>query len=105
MYEEFTTIEITRPFKHVTKSLADPKTTLADLYENGWWITDIFGTKAIVVHKTKNFSETRPSFCCSTLHINISQITPQAMRLIKKISKQQWNKYKKRMLTWPQNKR
>lgn len=100
MYEVLRNIKVGKPFKHVISTLEDPKTSLADLYEHGWWITDIFGTKAIIVHKTTKFSQTRPTFCCSTVHIDVTQITPEAARFIKKFSNQQWNKYKKRMLTY-----
>lgn len=101
MYEVLRNIKVGKPFKHVISTLEYQKTSLADLYEHGWWITDIFGTKAIVVHKTTKFSQTRPSFCCHTIHVDITQITPQAMKIIKKIANQQWAKYKKRMLTYP----
>ena len=100
MYEVLRNIKVGKPFKHVISTLEDPKTSLADLYEHGWWITDIFGTKAIIVHKTTKFSQTRPTFCCHTIHIDTTQITPEAARFIKKFSNQQWNKYKKRMLTY-----
>ena len=100
MYEPFKNIHVGKPLKHVTRLLDYPTISLDMLYENGWWITEIFGTKAIIVRKATKFSKTSPTFYCATVHINMDQMTPAAEKLIKKIANKQWNKYKYRMLTY-----
>lgn len=93
-YREFEGIEVEQPIGHVGVKLSTPKITLDKIYKQGWWITEIFGSYANIVCKSVHFSKTRPDFCCRSVHINVTQLTPQAIRKINKISREQWKKYK-----------
>lgn len=101
MFEELREISIEAPIKHVGTSGLLPRTTLDKLYQQGWWITEIFGSYANVVKKSDCVTRKSkgPYFICISLHINTKTITPKAMRTINKIKKQQWKKYEKQLTT------
>ena len=100
MFEELRGIIIEEPRHYHSPIAVCPKTDLQTLYQQGWWITEIFGSYAVLVALSQctTRKNKRPYFICIQSHINISQITPKAQRTIKKIKKQQWNKYKKYLL-------
>lgn len=93
MYEELERILIERPKKHINKDIWTPTMSLAALYRDGWWITDIFGSYANVVSKSPAYKSRRPYFRCLSLFLPAGQLTPQAEKLINKIAKQQWKIY------------
>ena len=100
MFEELRGIIIEEPRHYHSPIAVCPKTDLQTLYQQGWWITEIFGSYAVLVALSQctTRKNKRPYFICIQSHINISQITPKAQRTINKIKKQQWNKYKKYLL-------
>lgn len=93
MYEELEGIRIEQPKQHIGNTPWQETISLADLYRNGWWITDIFGSYANVVSKSPAYKSRRPYFRCLSLFLPAGQITPQAEKLINKIAKQQWKIY------------
>lgn len=102
MYEPLRTIEIEEPKTHVPGALPNLyKTNLANLYERGWWITEIFGSYAVLVKVSdcKTRKSKAPYFICMQSQINVDQITPPAKRIIKRIANQQWKKYGKKLTT------
>ena len=94
MFEELRDIIIEKPKRHFG-NIELPTTTLQQIYQDGWWITEIFGTDAVIVKKSNCVSRkgAPPYFMCLHQRININQLTPKALRVIEKIKKQQWNKY------------
>lgn len=99
MFEGLRQIIIEEPHKYHSPSVEYPKTDLQTLYTEGWWITEIFGSQAVIVKlsKAKRTSK-KPYFICVQSHINVDQITPKAAKIIKKIQKQQWNTHKDYLL-------
>ena len=102
MFDELKCILIEKPYN------AHPGTfphsiwcSLDKMYKEGWWITEIFGSIAVIVKKTPdgNFKNKYPHFRLLCKPINLSKATPAAMRTIKRIRTQQWNMYKEYMLT------
>jgi hypothetical protein len=73
------------------------KTTLHQAYENGWWITEIFGSKAVLVRPRKR---NKDGFGLCERQVNVDQISPKAMMFIIHFADQQWKQYEKRMLTY-----
>lgn len=71
MYEELRKIEIERP-----------KTDLATLYERGWWITEIFGSWAVLVKPSecKTRKTKAPYFLCFWAQINTKHITKKKLK-------------------------
>lgn len=100
MFEELRGIIIEEP-RHYHNVMAEcPKTDLQTLYKQGWWITEIFGSYAVLVAVSQCTTRKikKPYFICVQSHIDLSQITPQAQKIINKIQKQQWKKYKNYLL-------
>lgn len=73
------------------------KTTLHQAYKNGWWITEIFGSKAVLVRLKKRKKD---GFGLCERQISVDQISPEAMMFIINFAEQQWKQYAKRMLTY-----
>lgn len=99
MYEELRNIIIEEPRNYHSLSIEYPKTTLEQLYNQGWWITEIFGSMAFTV-KLSHAKRTsrKPYFICVSLQLDIAQITPKARRIINRVKNKQWNKYKNYLL-------
>lgn len=93
MYEELERILIERPKKHINKDIWTPTVSLATLYRDGWWITEMFGSFATVVSKSPAYKTRRPYFRCINLFMDSTQLTPEANKIIKKVARQQWKKY------------
>lgn len=93
MYEELEEIQIEIPDKHVGPRFHMETISLAELYRQGWWITETFGTDATLVRKGQYSKCKKPHFCCIHRFLNPDQITPKADRLIKKIAKERWKIY------------
>lgn len=100
MYKEFEKVWVSEPMTRVRDSLPAPKITLAELYERGWWITEIFGSIANVVSKSqcKNSTYQRYFFRCQQCFIDPKLLTPSVMKKIEKIKAEKWEKYKGIML-------
>lgn len=104
MYEEFESVWVTEPKRHIGNEFFVGRITVAELYRSGWWITEIFGTYATVISKSQyhvrhnSYDHGRPYFCCKQCRIDVSALTPQIMRQIQKIRSAQWKKYKHIML-------
>ena len=73
------------------------KITLHKAYKNGWWITEIFGSKAVLVRLRKRKKD---GFGLCERQISVDQISPEAMMFIINFAEQQWKQYAKRMLTY-----
>lgn len=73
------------------------KTTLHQAYKNGWWITEIFGSKAVLVRPRKRKKD---GFGLCERQVNVDQISPEAMMFIINFADQQWKQYQKRILTY-----
>lgn len=99
MFEGLRGIMIEEPHKYYSPGLEHQKIDLQTLYSKGWWITEIFGSQAVIVKlsKAKRTSK-KPYFICVQSHIDIKQITPKADKIIKKTQQQQWNIYKDYLL-------
>ena len=100
MYEEFKGIWITEPRKHIGNALYAERMSLDELYQQGWWITEIFGSYATVVKKSQatNTTYRRYYFRCMQCQIDTSALTPKLIRHIKAINNQHWKQYKQFML-------
>lgn len=98
MYQELRNIEIEVPIKFVGNTLGLPKTTLDKLYQKGWWITEIFGSYAVIVAKSTCTTRKSPAPYFKCFHVHLyTPITPKQMQIIKRIQDKQWNKYKKEL--------
>ena len=104
MFEELKDIKVLYTSGgYLVNSLPGESVTLDVLYKEGWWITEIFGSTAVLIHKG-SVSSKHSYFRCVFKTITIDNITPSAMRIIKKIRTQRWNEYKRIMLK-PEDKR
>lgn len=72
-------------------------TTLYQVYESGWWITEIFGSNAVLVRPRLRHKD---GFGSCERMLDTSQITPKAMKFIEKTARDKWKIYKQRMLTY-----
>ena len=100
MFEELKCIVIQKPYNgHPGTNPFVTNITLDVLYKEGWWITEIFGSTAIIVKDMRYNGKKQPYFRLLCKQINMSHATPKAMRTIKRIRTQQWNMYKEYMLT------
>lgn len=95
MYQELRNIIIEAPIKFVGNTLGLPKTTLDKLYDKGWWITEIFGTQAVIVQKSTctTRKSPKPYFNCYNVHL-YTPLSYKQLQLIKRIQNKQWKKYK-----------
>lgn len=106
MYEDFENVWVTEPKKHIGNEMFVDRITLAELYRQGWWITEIFGSYATVVSESpyhlryNNYEKGRPYFRCKQCQVNVSALTPAILRKIKRIQESKWKQYK-RILTEP----
>jgi len=105
MFDELKCITIEKPYKGFQNNgVVRKRTTLDKLYKDGWWITEIFGSKAFIVKRTAApyAKKHYPRFIVLFKPIDISKATTKTLRLIEKIKKQQWEKYKEYILwgTW-----
>lgn len=100
MFEELRGIIIEEPRHYHSPIAVCPKTDLQTLYQQGWWITEIFGSHAVLVTISKCTTRKlkKPYFICVQSIIDTNQLTPDAIKTINKIKKQRWNKYKKYLL-------
>ena len=100
MFEELRGIIIEEPGHYHNVNSILPTTDLQTLYKQGWWITEIFGTYAVLVIQSRAVTRTskKPYFLCRQAHINVNQITPEVQKIIDKVRNQQWNKYKNYLL-------
>lgn len=100
MYKEFKDVWVSEPGTRIHDSLPSPKITLDELYERGWWITEIFGSIANVVSKSqcKNSTYQRYFFRCQQCFIDPKELTPKVMERIEKVKAEKWEKYKGIML-------
>lgn len=108
MYEELKCIKVQQVCKGhpITNPLPTEMVTLDTLYKDGWWITEIFGSTAVLVHPARpNPKSKRPKFRLLCKHITVDTMTKAAERTIKRIQKEQWNIYKDNMLLTGRKKR
>lgn len=99
MFEPLREIIIEEPRNYHTLLFDYPKTNLQELYNQGWWITEIFGSFAFLVKLSKAKRTTKkPYFICVQSQLNADQITPEAQKIINQVKNKQWNKYKKYLL-------
>lgn len=104
MYDGFEGVWITEPIKQIGPSFLAERITLDELYQRGWWITEIFGSYATVVsesgyHQRHNsYEHGRPYFCCRQCQIDTKALSPKVMRKINAIKNAKWKKYKRIML-------
>lgn len=100
MFEELRNIIIEDPTHYHNVNIICPKTNLQTVYQQGWWITEIFGSRAVLVKRSACITRTskKPYFICVQSIIDTKQITPKAYKTINKIKQQQWNKYKNYLL-------
>lgn len=100
MLKEFENIWVTEPAPKIFEGLPRPKTTLAELYRRGWWVTEIFGSYATVVSESryKGKLHQRYYFRCLQCLIDTSAITPEIQDKITQYNLRQWEKYKHLML-------
>lgn len=73
------------------------KTTLYQVYMNGWWITELFGSVAVLVRPRKRKKD---GFGLCERKINLAEVTPEAMKFINQTAEEKWDMYKKHMLTY-----
>lgn len=106
MYEELRDVKIQPLKKCIGGADAWYKTTatLDQVYKDGWWITEIFGSKAVLVREATYYECNQPRFCCVQRLIDLKTLTPKANRTIIRIQKQMWKKYERILLT-PKDKR
>ena len=93
--EELKKITIESPDK--SKFALPAQTTLYQVYMSGWWITEIFGSNAVLVRPR---IRKKDGFGLCERKINLAEISPKAMRFINKTAEEKWNQYKERMLTY-----
>ena len=100
MYEELKGIKIQQVRRNTFGGLSWDRINISldELYKEGWWITEIFGSIAVLVRKT-NYTKGQHYFCCVQKLIDINAISPKAAKTIKHIQDQQWKKYKHYLLT------
>lgn len=100
MYPELRTIMIEEPRNYHSEVGLCPKITLQKAYENGWWITEIFGSSAVLVKISESTTRklNRPYFICVQSQIDTKQLTPKAQKIIDIRQRQQWKKYKNYLL-------
>lgn len=96
MFDEFKGIIVETPMAEFGFAIDSPQTTLDRLYENGWWITEIFGSYATIVRR-KDYPRGRHFFISRSVAIDVRAITPRAQKTIDRIAKQQWKKYQRFM--------
>lgn len=95
MYKKFRNIIVEKPMAEFGCVLDTPQTTLDCLYKDGWWITEIFGSYATIVKHKRYSSLKHPGcFISRCVAIDVGAITPGAQKIIAKIAKKQWEKYK-----------
>ena len=97
MYKELECIKIDRPYMGWS-NLNPAPTTLDKLYKQGWWITEFFGSYAVIVKKSKLIDCGCPRFRVLYKRINLTHSTKRAMNTIERIKQERWNTYKKYML-------
>lgn len=95
MYEPLRTIIIEEPRNYHSEVGLCPKTTLEHVYQQGWWITEIFGSYVVLVKisESKTRKAKYPYFICVQSRIDTKQITPKAQKIITKTQNQKWKKY------------
>ena len=100
MFEKLRGVMIEEP-KNFHNPIYDyRKVDLYETYKQGWWITEIFGSKATMVRLSQSATKRlkKPHFVSVQSHIDVSQITPDVQKVIDKIREKKWNKYKKYLL-------
>ena len=93
MFDELKCITIEKPYKGFQNNgVIREWTSLDKLYKDGWWITEIFGTHAVIVRRANSHytKKLHPRFIVLYKPIDMTKATPKALRLIKKIRKEQW---------------
>lgn len=101
MYDELKCITIEKPYKGFQNNgLPREQITLDKLYKDGWWITEIFGSKAFIVKRTYTSYTKKhyPRFIILLKSIDTTNATPKALHLIEKIKKKNWETYEQYML-------
>ena len=100
MYKVFEKVWVSEPGVRIRDSLPRPPITLDELYERGWWITEIFGSIANVVSKShcNNTTHQRYYFKCQQCFIDPKSLTPAVLKKIEEVKDRQWEKYKGIML-------
>lgn len=70
------------------------KISLTKLYKMGYFITELFGTKATVVKHTSYVYHDNV-FSCTELHVEFGQNYDETVKHIERIRDEMWEKYKK----------
>lgn len=101
MFDELKCIKIQKPYRGYCCSIPNPYITLDKLYKQGWWITEIFGSVAVIVQQTYKGVGVKnpPRFRVLCKHIELTNATPKALKQINKIRNEKWNIYKTYMLS------
>ena len=101
MYEELKDIVIEVPKgRHPgTTPLPGPYTTLDKLYKDGWWITEIFGSQAVLAHRLSSGACKYPRFRVVYKTIDLRTVSKKALTKIKKVQNEQWKKYNRVLTT------
>ena len=97
MFDELKCITIEKPYAgwpNVTKTLI----TLDVLYDNGWWITETFGSYAVIIKKTDMLDGQIPKFRMLYKRINLANASLNALNTIEHVKEKKWDAYKKYML-------
>ena len=99
MFDELKCITIERPYKGFQNNgVIREWTTLDKLYKDGWWITEIFGSHAVIVKKSKFIQSDCPKFIVLYKPINLTKATKKSIYLIEKTKQKYWKTYEKYML-------
>lgn len=93
MYENFDKVIIEDPGTPVYT--LPTRTTLDQVYKAGWWITEIFGSIAVLV-RPKKLAKDGFRLCEKYIY---SKIPKTVQKEIQAIADQKWQHYKKRLLT------
>ena len=101
MYEELKDVLIEPPAAGYPGTSPYPArmVPLNTLYKDGWWITEIFGSMAVLAHRTYDSTRRYPRFRVVFKLIDTTTISKKAMRKITRVQKDQWEKYKHSLLT------
>lgn len=95
MYEELKDIvvEIPRKGHPATTPLPGPITTLDQLYKDGWWVSEIFGSQLVLIKNLPKGNCRKPKFQVVYKSVAIENISKKALATIKRIQKNKWKKY------------
>lgn len=75
------------------KNLLPHKISLTELYESGYFITEMFGTKAVVV-KQVSYEFHKNAFSCSDRQVEFGPNYDETIKHIERIAAEKWDEYK-----------